>query len=573
MPRWETVRIDRDSIDILSFELDILPTTASILISRGLESIPSAFRFMYPSISDFHSPCLMPDLDRGVGRIISAKERNERVLICGDYDTDGITSTALMRQTLEEAGIEVYTFLPDRRSDGYGFRSTAIEAAKRHDASLIITVDSGITAFDTVEEARREGIDVIVTDHHLPRESLPAAEAVINPRVPGSRYPCKDLAGVGVALKLAQELIFRGVTRVDEDDLLDFAAVGTVADVCPIRGENRIITKFGFQSLRKTNNLGFQELKKVCGVKTGQEINVGVIGFRMAPRINAVGRLERPDKALDLLCTKDRTQARMLSEELNRLNLSRQKLEEEILHKAFKQAESYVKNGDCFLVLEGEEWHEGVIGIVASRIVERYYRPTFILSRRDGKAKGSGRSVKGFKLLDSLDHCRSLFIEYGGHDAAAGLMIAQQNVVDFRKKMNEYCFRKMDRKSLVPSIYYDEELSLSDIDHHLMSEIERLAPFGLGNPTPVFRLNNLRVSSGPFRVGQKNEHLKFRVTDGNLTQEAIGFGLGHLTEAIRFDRPIDVVGALDINTWGGRPTIQILLKDVHPAGGEGPPVI
>jgi len=539
--------------------LQILPITAQILISRGIITPDAAKKFISPSLNHFHNPFLMKDLDKAIERIKLAVTKKEKILIYGDYDVDGMTSTTLLIQALSPYTSNLIYYLPHRIEEGYGVSRKGIDFARSKGVKLIITVDCGISAIEEIEYANSSGIDVIVTDHHEVKEKLPSALAIINPKQPGCQYPDKNLAGVGVVMKLIQGLMKEGYDAIELNTLLEFACLGTLADIVPIIGENRIIVKYGLKQLERTQNIGLKALIKVCGLE-GKEFNTYDIGFKIAPRINAMGRLEDGKLVIQLFLTQSQLEAEKIAKILNEHNIKRQHIQEIILKEAITATKD--EQDKKVIVIASDNWHPGVIGIVASKIVDRYYRPTIIISYQDGLGKGSGRSIPNFHLLNAIKHCDNLLESYGGHEQAAGLTILPDKIDEFRQRINDYAHRVFQETDFQPSLQV-MDVSLKEINLELINELENLlAPFGMGNPRPIFSTTSLEVLDTPVIVG--NNHLKMKVKDdiSPLVVEAIGFNMGDKLSSIRNSTSIDLSYIPQINTWQDKQSLQLNIKDI-----------
>ncbi|MFX1532822.1 MAG: single-stranded-DNA-specific exonuclease RecJ [Promethearchaeota archaeon] len=571
--RWKIVRSDVSTITInnLVDELSITPTMARILAARGYDDVDEAYEYLNPSYKDGHDPFLMKDLNLAVKRLKDAFRKEETILVHGDYDVDGITATALLFKAFSgTCPIELY--LPDRFEEGYGMSKNAIDLAKEKDISLILTVDCGISAVEEVKYAEEQGIDLIITDHHQSKEedletflNTSVVKAVVDIHRPDCPYPFKYLAGVGTTFKLVQALISKGLLDIPIRELLELCAIGTVADVVKIIGENRFLVKKGLELLSKTLNPGLKSLKGLCGLEDGKQLHPSDIGFKIAPRLNASGRLGSAQNALQLLITQDWDEAQQLALNLDQLNRERQALQDEIYQEAIKKIESgkipNLSPTSEFLVVEGEGWHEGVVGIVASKIQERYYRPTTIISVSEEGARGSGRSIKDFNLLKSLLSCEELFDAVGGHPAAAGFSISAEKIDELRRRMNEYTRQTLSKEDLIPQFEIDVELrSLKSISERLVNEINTMSPFGLGNPRPLLAIKNLILLDWRF-VGRNKEHVKMTLGDSKGNEiNAIAFGAAEKMENINSNQ-IDVVCTPSINEWRGKREVQLQVKD------------
>ncbi|PWK08984.1 single-stranded-DNA-specific exonuclease RecJ [Tumebacillus permanentifrigoris] len=554
--RWVVLEADDRQVHALAEELGVSPILARLLWRRGLCTVEDAQRFLYPGRDGFSDPYLMRDMDKAVARIRSAIDRKERMMIYGDYDADGATSTALLFLALREIGADVETYIPDRFSEGYGLNGPAIQQAKERGFDLVITVDNGISAVEEVRLAREIGLDLIVTDHHTPPEILPDAYAILNPKQPGCNYPEKMLAGVGVAWKLVQALY----ERLPEE-FLDLAAIGTVADLAPLQGENRLITLFGLEAMNAVPRPGVRALIEVAGLQDKQ-VTAGHIGFSFGPRINASGRLDSATYAVELLTTTDTEKAKELAEFLDARNRERQEIGEGIFEQAVALVEAHPEwlEGRV-LVVPSSGWNEGVIGIVASRLVERYYRPTLMIALNgEGSGKSSARSIHGFDLYAALTKCADLLGHYGGHKMAAGFSIAEERIDELRRRMNDIAQEALTDELMQPKIDVDMVLDLGEVNLQLVEQMERLAPYGFGNPSPRFSFEGLQLEQTRV-VGKDATHLQMRVKRANQTLDCIAFRRSEDQPALERLASIDIVGELAINEWKGRRNLQVLLGD------------
>jgi single-stranded-DNA-specific exonuclease len=539
---------------------------ARLLANRGQSEPEAARSYLNPTLANLHDPFLLSGMERAVERLCLAVVRGEKVCIHGDYDVDGVTSVALLVSFFGAVGLDCFSYIPKRLSEGYGLSPHGVSAAARQGASVMVTVDCGIGSVAEAALCREAGIDLIITDHHTPSDPLPDACAIINPLLPDSRYPFKSLAGVGVAFHLVVAL--RGRLRAQgrfaggEPDLreyLDLVALGTIADVVPLLGVNRILTSYGLRQLTTANRPGIRALKEVAAV-TG-EVGCGAVGFRLAPRINAAGRLEDASLGLELLLTPDPAQALRIAQQLDESNAERQALERATLEEARAMLADGACRGRKSIVLGSEQWHPGVIGIVASRIVELFHRPVILFAfEEDGTGRGSGRSISRFHLLDAIKGCAEHLLRFGGHSHAAGLSMAQEELEGFSLKFDEAAQEALDADALVPSLAYDAELSAADLVATLPNELERLKPFGMGNPEPLFLLRGASVASS--RV-LKGGHLKLQVTAEGRSFDAIGFGLAD--KDLGSGR-VDLLFSPGINVWNGRTSLQLTIKDVRAEG-------
>lgn len=543
----------------LSLKLGISRVTAQLLLNRGIKSVQEASSFLKGKLSSCHDPFLLKDMDKASARIKKAISDGEKILIYGDYDVDGMTSTVLLYTALQNIGAHVVTYIPNRIEEGYGLNMAAIKKADREGVKLIVTVDCGITSFKEIDYAKHLGIDVIITDHHeIVEARLPAALAIINPLQPDCGYPFKHLAGVGLAYKLAKAL-YDG-THNFADDFLDLVSLGTVADIAPLIGENRILAKCGLEELNKRERPGLKALMEVGGL-SGKEIISGHIGFILGPRINAMGRIGSPQKAIDLLLNKDSVKSLALAKELDAENRSRQKIEAGILEEALSKVDREVNfKNHRVIVLAQEGWHPGVIGIVASRIADRFYRPAILISL-DGKyGKGSGRSIDGFHLFEYLLKCKDTLVGFGGHESACGITIQKERIDEFREMINAQAANDVDESIFNPKLDIEMDIRLSELNESVISEIESLSPFGSENPKPVLSSCNLIVKDGPRRIGKNG--FKIWVTDNHVTCEAVSFGKSDM-ELPRPGQSLDLAYSPSINSWQGVDSIQLELKDIR----------
>ncbi|MFZ5863102.1 MAG: single-stranded-DNA-specific exonuclease RecJ [Nitrospirota bacterium] len=564
--RWEHRPYNPDVVAALTQGLGIRRTTARILAGRKLESIDAARRFLAPSAADLHDPYLLTGMDRAVERIERAMAARERILVAGDYDVDGVTATTLYLELFAWLGTRVAYRIPHRLTEGYGLTEAGVRAAHEQGVSLLITADCGTTAHGPIELANGLGIDVIVTDHHEPQDRVPPAYALLNPHLPGSTYPEKVLCAVGIAFKVAQALLGRQRSLLGIDDrlasVLDLVALGTVADVAPLRGENRYLVAEGLRALSAGRRVGVAALKSVCGLD-GKRVDAGMVGFQLGPRINAVGRLAQAHSGVTLLTTTDLDTAIAAARELDAANQERRRIEEAMLEGAIAKVEreSDVDRARSIVVAD-EAWHPGVIGIIASRLVDRRHRPAVVIAvGPDGTGKGSGRGIPGLHLTRALEECRDLFEGFGGHAAAAGLTIRAERIPAFRERFEAVVAAAMTPETSQPILSLDDEVDLADVTFPLIDELSRLAPFGMGNPEPLLSSRGL-APRGARIVG--NNHLKLLVRQANAaTFDAIGFGLGHLLPTD--PSPIDLAYSARVDSWQGQDRIQLRLKDLRPS--------
>ena len=556
--KWEFYNSDEKLVDEICEKYNLNKVIGKIIVNRHVVNDEDVRIFITPTRDDFHNPFLFKGMDIAVDRIIKAINNKEKILIYGDYDVDGITSTTVLKKYLMDRGISVDTYIPNRLHEGYGLNKKAIDTIKERNIDLIITVDCGISAIEEVDYAVRLGMDIIVTDHHEVGEKLPNALAVIDAKRKDNTYPFRALAGVGVVFKLIQALSIKLEIKPEEYlKYLDLVCVGTISDIVPLEGENRTIAKLGLMLIKVTRNLGLRELIKSSGYK---EIDSNTISFGVAPRINACGRMGHEEEALKLFLAEDLESATKITKELNEYNTLRQSTEKAIYEEAVLQIEKNHLDENNSIVLGGKGWHHGVIGIVSSKVTDKYYKPSILLSFEDNIAKGSGRSVPGFDLYEGLAKCEDLLEKYGGHSMAVGLTLKKENLENFKERFEQIAKEK-NIKELVPIIYIDDELKLKDINMDLVKSISILEPFGEANKVPLFLIRNLKIDS--IRALSEGRHLKLTLRDENFVINAIGFELGYLAEEYRIGDRIDVVGTLEINSFNGFSSIQINMKDIR----------
>jgi single-stranded-DNA-specific exonuclease len=557
--RWIQTPANAASVARLVRELQLSEMSATLLVNRGITEPESAFKFLNPTIADLHDPFLMRDMREAVDCVLRAIARKEKILIYGDYDVDGTTSTIILKKALTIIGADVSYYIPERK-DGYGLRDDAMEMAKAQGFQLIISVDTGIRAQQVVEHARALGLDIIITDHHLPEAGLPRANAVLNPKRPDCDYPNKNLAGCGVAFKLAQAILIKTEHARLVESFIKIAAIGTIADIVPLTGENRIIAKYGLEGLRQPNNHGLRALIDVAGV-AGKPVSCFDVGFRIGPRINAAGRMAAARAVVDLFDARDYDSAMVIARELNEQNEARQLAEADIVAQAKAEIERHpVLHASRVAVIAGEGWHRGVIGIVASKIVEHLYRPTIIFSIEDGIGHGSGRSIQAFHLLDGLESCADLFERFGGHSHAAGMAIRADRIDELRRRLNDHAARVLTDEDLIPIVPTDYTLPLKLATLETAAEISRLEPFGPGNPQPVFAAHGAQLVTAPRIL--KEKHLKFRVQQSSRWLDCIFWNAGERAADIFPGDHVSLAFTLAENTFNGNTQVQLTLRDM-----------
>ena len=562
---WQHLPCDDDHASALAASLGVHPTVARLLCMRGFDDPELALRFLNPSLEHLHDPFKLADMERAVVRIEQALARRERIAIHGDYDVDGITSTVILRRALEMLGGSVVHFIPERLKDGYGLQPAAIERLHADGVGVIVSVDCGIRGTDAALRARALGVDLIITDHHEPEGTLPPALAVINPKRHDCSYPDKDLAGVGVALKLVQALCARAGKERWLPAFVKVAAVGTLADVVPLVGENRVIARLGLASLsRGPHTIGLRALLEASGL-TGKTIDSYQVAFMLAPRVNAAGRMSTPDIATRLLLATDETladEARGLAQQLNDENLRRQQEEAELVAQARKAIETDPDVGaHNVLVVGGDGWHRGVIGIAASKLVDAYHRPAIVLSVDGEVAHGSCRSIPDFDMLAALERCADLFVRFGGHKQAAGLTMEAARVPEFRARINAHADEVLEPDQLRPRLRIDGPLSLKAITPDLVRGLDSMGPFGLANPRPVFHASPVEIVDGPRPL--KERHLKMTFSQEGRRFRAIAWRAAERADFLEKNRGgVNLAFSLDRNEFQGETYLELSVADI-----------
>jgi single-stranded-DNA-specific exonuclease len=557
---------DATAVDRLVARLKLPAPVAAILTRRGYDTPDLAKAFLRPQLQNLHDPWSMADMEKAVERLSRAIDAGEFLLVHGDYDVDGVCGSTLLVRALRELGARVEAFVPNRLAHGYDFGPAGLARAVEAGAGCVLTVDCGIMAHETVAAAASEGIDVVVTDHHTPPAQLPPATAVLNPHRPDCTYPEKVLCGAGVAFKLLHALYERrGRAATDLYKYLDLVAIPTVADLVPLTGENRVLTRFGLKVLQRTPNAGLRALLRVSGLKPERPINAGQIAFVLGPRLNAVGRMGEAMRGVRLLLSDDDVEAQALAEVVDAENRQRQEEDRATLEQAKALLEeAYDADRDWAIVLAAQGWHPGVIGIVASRVLEAYYRPTVLIALDGDKGRGSGRSIPGFHLYDALKACEGHLEQFGGHKAAAGLVIRSDAVPAFRDALNAVAHQRLAVEDLRPRLRIDHELSMSEVTAELWRFLAHFGPFGQGNPKPVFLARDVGLLARPEIVGE--DHLRLRIETGNgASPEAIAFGQAAESEWLRESSRVDLAFQLGIREWQGVEYVQAQVLDVRPS--------
>ncbi len=555
--KWEYYEQDKELVEQIAKKHNISTLLAKILINRNIVDEEEIKVFLNPKRNNFHNPFLMLDMDKAVDRIIKAIKNKEKTIIYGDYDVDGITSITVLKKFLSERGLEVDYYIPNRLEEGYGLNKEAIQEIAKKGYTLMITVDCGISGINEVEIANSLGIETIITDHHEQLDSLPQAYCIINPKRKDNTYPFRGLAGVGVVFKLIQAISIKlGLDEKAYLKYLDIVCIGTISDIVPLVDENRVIAKLGLMLVKVTKNIGLKELITQTGYSN---IDSSMVSFGIAPRINACGRMGKQEEALKLFITDDKNEANEITKKLNEYNIQRQEKEKNIFEQAIKKLENNNVEELNSIVLAGENWHNGVIGIVASRLTEKYFKPTILICIEGDEGKGSGRSIPGIDLHQALVESSQYLKKYGGHEMAVGLSLEKNKIEDFRKHFEEI-LKEKNVKQILPVINIDCEITKKDLNKETIEQIKLLEPYGEKNKPPLVVYKNLKITS--IRALSEGKHLKIELKDGNENISAIGFNLGELSEEYLIGDKVDIVGTLELNSYNGQERIQINLKDI-----------
>ena len=555
--KWECYNIDDNKVEELVEQKHISNLLASILVNRGITEEKELEVFLNPTRKDFYDPFLLPDMEIAVDRIIKAVNNKEKIMIYGDYDADGITSVSVLKKYLNQIGLETGEYIPNRLNEGYGLNKEAILKIYNMGYKLMVTVDCGISGLEEVEYANTLGIETIITDHHEPAEQLPNAIAVIDAKRKDNIYPFNQLAGVGVVFKLIQAISIK--LNLDEKEYLkylDIVCVGTISDIVPLVDENRVITKLGLKLVPISKNIGLRTLLASTGYK---EVNSTTISFGIAPRINACGRMGEEKEALRLFLTNDLHEAKEITERLNNYNLERQETEKRIFKQALEQIENGEKDKSC-IVLGQEGWHHGIIGIVASKVTDIYFKPSILICFEGEEAKGSGRSIPGFNLHDAVMNCDTYVEKFGGHSMAIGINVKRENFEKFKKEFEEYT-QNSHISDIIPIIQIDKQVDIKKINIQEVNELKLLEPYGEGNKMPVFLIKNLKILS--IRSLSEGKHIKLKLGIDNHMIDAIGFNMGEVADKYLIGDKVDIVGSLEVNQFGGNENIQVNLKDLR----------
>lgn len=555
--KWEICKINEEDINKICEENNLSQLIGSILASKKIISKDEIREFLNPTRDDFHDPFLMPDMEKAVERILIAIQNKEKIIIYGDYDVDGITSVTVLKKFLEEQGLKTGEYIPNRLNEGYGLNKEAVKNISEQGYTLIITVDCGISCIEEIEYAKELGMEVIVTDHHEPGEIIPDCLAVVDAKRKDNKYPFNQLAGVGVVFKLIQSISLKLNLEAKEYlKYLDIVCVGTISDIVPLIDENRVITKLGLKLVEKTRNIGLKTLLESTGYK---EINSTTISFGIAPRINACGRMGEEKEALELFLTNNIQEAKQISERLNQYNIERQETEKQIFKQAIQEIEEGNKDVPC-IILGKEGWHHGIIGIVASKVTDIYFKPSILICFEGEEGKGSGRSIPGFDLHDAVMNCNTYVEKFGGHSMAIGINVKKENFEKFKKEFEEYV-QNSHINDIIPIIKIDKEIDLRKINIQDIRDLKLLEPYGEANKMPLFLIKNMKIQS--IRTLSEGKHIKLKLGIDNYVADAIGFNMGNIAEQYLIGDRVDVVGSLEINDFGDNENIQINLKDIR----------
>lgn len=569
---------DIEVVERLTSELNISKPLASLLNQRGVKTYEEAKRFFRPHLDHLHDPFLMKDMDKAVDRILKAVSLGQKIVVYGDYDVDGTTAVSLVYSFLKQFHRKLEFYIPDRYEEGYGISYKGIDHAIETGVSLMITLDCGIKAVEKVEYAKKHGLDIIIGDHHRPGDKVPEAVAVLDPKQDDCPYPFKELSGCGVGFKLIQALgIKMGLKKEKAYSYLDLVAVSIAADIVSLTGENRVLAYFGLKKINRKPSIGIYALFKSAGLKENEdpkskllferEININDLVFVLGPRINAAGRIESATDSVRLLISNNFDYAEKLGKQIDELNLTRRDLDSNITQEANEMIDgSIADSSKKTTVVFKETWHKGVIGIVASRLVETFYRPTIVFTKADGLITGSARSIKNFDIYDAIDHCSDILEHFGGHTYAAGLALKPEKLNTFITKFEKYASERITEEMLIPEIEIDQELFISDINFKFYRIVKQFAPFGPGNMSPIFITNNV-IDTGYAKLVGKNgqNHLKFSVVHPDRTGNpvpAIAFNQGHHYEKMKAGRPFSICYHIDENTWLGNTSLQLRVKDI-----------
>ncbi|PLB86634.1 single-stranded-DNA-specific exonuclease RecJ [Dysgonamonadaceae bacterium] len=567
--RWNYVTLSNDQKtrkNEIAQELNIDPVLAELLVRRGLSTKEEAEKFLHPSLSDLHDPFLMPDMEIAVKRIEKALGDKERILIYGDYDVDGTTAVSLVYKFLRKITNNIDYYIPDRYDEGYGISFQGIDYAVSTGVKLIISLDCGIKAVSKVAYAKEKGIDFIICDHHMPDDRLPDAVAVVDAKRPDSTYPYDELSGCGVGFKLVQALAVRnGFPFSDIEHLLDLVAVSIASDIVPITGENRVLMYYGLKQLNSNPSYGLRGIIEICGLNH-KKLTVSDIVFKIGPRINASGRMMNGKEAVDLLLANDIESARIKSKNIDKYNEDRRELDKKITDEAIEFIDSRIDlKYNNSIVIYDETWHKGIVGIVASRLTEKYFRPAIVLTKSNGMISGSARSVPGFDVYKAIEACRDLLLNFGGHTYAAGLTLKEENLEEFKRRFNAISFDEIKPKMMQPQILIDAEIQLCKITPKFVSDLSMFSPFGPENENPVFLTRNVIDAGGSKLVGKELHHIKMEIIDSSVTRplQGIAFGQDSYFRLFKEKHPVDICYNIEENSHGSNTFTQLMVKDMR----------
>ena len=569
MKKWRIKPYSGEKAAELAAGLGISQLLAGALINRGIDTREQGDLFLHPEKIPYCDPYMLPDMDKAVNRIIRALEEQEHIAIYGDYDCDGITATSLLMTTFKALGTEVDYYIPDRLTEGYGLHAEAMEKLVAKGVQLLITVDCGIKSVEEIKSVAGR-MDVVITDHHLPGTELPEAVAVVDAHRKDSLYPCPELAGVGIAFKLCQALWQTIKGEPLKDRGIELVALGTVADAVPLTNENRRIVSTGLKAIENSAMAGIKALLEVAGC-LGKPVTSTVIGFMLAPRINAAGRLRSASLGVELLNAQDAARAEAIALELNDINEERKKLKDDMQLEAEEQLKAVDIENTRVLVVAGENWHHGVIGLTAAGLDTKYYRPTIVISLQDGIGKGSARSIEGFNLYEALENCREVLEQFGGHEGAAGLTIKEENIPEFKRRMEEEAKRQLTAEQYIPFYELEQVISPLEVTMEMVEELAMLEPCGMKNDSPLFGCRGVRAAYASY-MGAENRHMRFSITDGSSYVRAVAFNMNGDLDKIN-SQPQDLVYELGINEWEGNRSLQCIIRSMEPPLMDEKPIV
>ncbi|NLJ01564.1 MAG: single-stranded-DNA-specific exonuclease RecJ [Bacteroidales bacterium] len=556
----------KDKKDELAKELNLDPVLVELLLTKGIETEEEARKFLYPELNDLHDPFLLPDMEKAILRIEKALGNKERILVYGDYDVDGTTAVSLVYKFFRKITSNIDYYIPDRYDEGYGISFQGIDYAVETDVKLIISLDCGIKALGKVAYAKEKGIDFIICDHHMPDEQLPDAVAVVDAKRSDSIYPYNELSGCGVGFKLVQAFSQRnGYDFSEIEPLLDLVAVSIASDIVPLTGENRTLIHYGLKQLNSNPSFGLRGIVEICGLHR-KRITVNDIVFKIGPRINASGRMMNGKEAVELMLASDMTAAREKSKLIDKYNVDRRELDKKITDEAIEHIDQHIDlENQKSIVLYNETWHKGIVGIVASRLTEKYFRPAVVLTKSNGVISGSARSVPGFDVYKAIESCRDILENFGGHTYAAGLTLREENLEEFRDRFNALSFDQVKKRMMSPQITVDAEITFSRITPELVEGLSLFSPFGPENENPVFLTRAVYDTGNSKLVGKGNRHIKLELIDETVTSPlpGIAFSLQDHFKRIKDGLPVDICYSIEKNTHGNKSFTQLMVKDIR----------